>query len=65
MTSIAPGSAYRIPNEHYQSDKEFLYAWAEAMREDARRFAAGLIFQLDDPPTATGWVSFPRALGQR
>src|SRR6266481_5571285 len=31
MTSVAPGSAYRIPNIYYKSDEEFLYACAEAM----------------------------------
>ncbi|MGA8757364.1 MAG: cobalamin-independent methionine synthase II family protein [Stellaceae bacterium] len=56
MTSVAPGSAYRIPNQHYRSDEEFLYAWAEAMREEYKAIVdAGLILQLDDPATATGW----------
>jgi 5-methyltetrahydropteroyltriglutamate--homocysteine methyltransferase len=56
MTSVAPGSAYRIPNRHYRSDEEFLYAWAEAMREEYKAILdAGLILQLDDPATATGW----------
>ncbi|HEX3413422.1 MAG TPA: hypothetical protein VHT00_17040, partial [Stellaceae bacterium] len=34
MTAVAPGSAYRIPNTYYKSDEEFLYACAEAMREE-------------------------------
>jgi 5-methyltetrahydropteroyltriglutamate--homocysteine methyltransferase len=56
MTSVAPGSAYRIPNRYYKSDEEFLYAWAEAMREEYRAIVdAGLVLQLDDPATATGW----------
>jgi 5-methyltetrahydropteroyltriglutamate--homocysteine methyltransferase len=56
MTSVAPGSAYRIPNQHYKNDEEFLYAWAEAMREEYKAIVeAGLILQLDDPATATGW----------
>src|SRR5690348_5198462 len=56
MTSVAPGSAYRIPNEYYRSDEEFLHAWAEAMREEYKAILeAGLILQLDDPATATGW----------
>ena len=56
MTSVAPGSAYRIPNEYYKTDEEFLYAWAEAMREEYNAIVeAGLILQLDDPATATGW----------
>jgi 5-methyltetrahydropteroyltriglutamate--homocysteine methyltransferase len=56
MTSVAPGSAYRIPNMYYESDEEFLYACAEAMREEYKVILdAGLILQLDDPATATGW----------
>jgi len=34
MTSIAPGSAARIANRHYKTDEEFLYACADAMREE-------------------------------
>ena len=56
MTAVAPGSAYRIGNRYYKSDEEFLYACAEAMREEYRAIVeAGLILQLDDPATATGW----------
>src|SRR5438874_749630 len=56
MTAVAPGSAYRIGNSHYQSDEEFLYACAEIMREEYKAIVeAGLILQLDDPATATGW----------
>ena len=56
MTSVAPGSAYRIPNTYYRDDEEFLYACAEAMREEYKAIVdAGIILQLDDPATATGW----------
>jgi 5-methyltetrahydropteroyltriglutamate--homocysteine methyltransferase len=56
LTAVAPGSAYRIGNSHYQSDEEFLYACAEVMREEYKAIVdAGLILQLDDPATATGW----------
>jgi 5-methyltetrahydropteroyltriglutamate--homocysteine methyltransferase len=56
MTAVAPGSAYRIPNNYYKSDEEFLYACAEAMREEYKAIIdAGLVLQLDDPATATGW----------
>jgi 5-methyltetrahydropteroyltriglutamate--homocysteine methyltransferase len=56
MTSVAPGSAYRIPNTYYKTDEEFLHAWAEAMRVEYKAIVdAGLILQLDDPATATGW----------
>jgi 5-methyltetrahydropteroyltriglutamate--homocysteine methyltransferase len=56
MTSVAPGSAYRIPNTFYERDEDFLHACAEAMREEYKAIIdAGLILQLDDPATATGW----------
>ena len=56
MTAVAPGSAYRIGNTYYQSDEEFLHACAEVMREEYKAIVeAGLILQLDDPATATGW----------
>jgi 5-methyltetrahydropteroyltriglutamate--homocysteine methyltransferase len=56
MTSVAPGSAYRIGNTYYEKDEEFLYACAEALREEYKAIVdAGLILQLDDPATATGW----------
>jgi 5-methyltetrahydropteroyltriglutamate--homocysteine methyltransferase len=56
MTSIAPGSASRIGNEHYRTDEEFLHACADAMREEYRAIVdAGLILQLDDPALAENW----------
>ena len=56
MTAVAPGSAYRIPNSYYERDEDFLYACAEAMREEYKAILdAGLVLQLDDPATATGW----------
>jgi len=56
MTAVAPGSAYRIPNTYYKSDEEFLYAWAEALREEYQAILdAGLVLQLDDPAVADNW----------
>ena len=56
MTAVAPGSAYRIPNTYYKSDEEFLYAWAEALREEYQAILdAGLVLQLDDPGVADNW----------
>ena len=53
MTSIGPGSASRIGNEHYKSDEEFVFACAEAMREEYKAIVdAGLILQIDDPAIA-------------
>jgi 5-methyltetrahydropteroyltriglutamate--homocysteine methyltransferase len=56
MTSIAPGSASRIGNEYYATEEEFLYACADAMREEYRAILdAGLVLQLDDPAIAENW----------
>jgi 5-methyltetrahydropteroyltriglutamate--homocysteine methyltransferase len=56
MTSIAPGSAARIGNEHYQSDEAMLEACANAMRAEYEAILdAGLILQLDDPSIAENW----------
>jgi 5-methyltetrahydropteroyltriglutamate--homocysteine methyltransferase len=56
MTAIAPGSASRIPNRYYKSDEEFLFACAEAMREEYKAIIdADLILQLDDPAIAENW----------
>ena len=56
MTSIAPGSAARIANRHYKTDEEFLYACADAMREEYKTIVdAGLVLQLDDPAIAENW----------
>jgi 5-methyltetrahydropteroyltriglutamate--homocysteine methyltransferase len=56
MTSIAPGSASRIGNKYYATDEEFLFACADAMREEYKAIIdAGLILQLDDPAIAENW----------
>ena len=56
MTSIAPGSASRIGNEYYKTDEEFIYACADAMREEYKAVVdAGLVLQLDDPAIAENW----------
>ncbi|MEV8024169.1 cobalamin-independent methionine synthase II family protein [Microbacterium sp. NPDC080220] len=53
LTAIAPGSAARVRNEHYATDEEHIWAWAEALREEYRAIVeAGLIVQLDDPSLA-------------
>jgi len=56
MTAVAPASCARIGNTHYKSDEEFLYACAEAMREEYKAIVdAGIVLQLDDPCLAEGW----------
>jgi 5-methyltetrahydropteroyltriglutamate--homocysteine methyltransferase len=56
MTAVAPASCARIGNRYYKSDEEFLYACADAMREEYRAIVdAGLVLQFDDPCIAEGW----------
>src|SRR4030095_15507695 len=56
MTSIAPGSASGIRNEHYRTEEELIFACAEAMREEYKAILdAGLVLQLDDPALAENW----------
>ncbi|HEY7293977.1 MAG TPA: cobalamin-independent methionine synthase II family protein, partial [Dehalococcoidia bacterium] len=56
MTSIAPGSASRIGNTYYASEEEFIFACADALREEYKAIVdAGLILQLDDPSIAENW----------
>jgi 5-methyltetrahydropteroyltriglutamate--homocysteine methyltransferase len=54
MTAVAPGStAYDGINEYYTSEREYVFAIAEALREEYRAIhAAGLIVQVDDPVLA-------------
>jgi len=56
MTSVAPGSAARLANSYYKTDEEFVFACADAMREEYKAIVdAGLILQLDDPSIAESW----------
>jgi 5-methyltetrahydropteroyltriglutamate--homocysteine methyltransferase len=56
MTAVAPGSAARFANVYYKTDEEFIFACAEALREEYKAIVdAGLILQLDDPAIAENW----------
>jgi len=50
LTSVAPASAaFNGVNEFYASEREYIYALAEALREEYRQIhAAGLLIQVDD-----------------
>lgn len=53
MTSIGPASCARVGNRHYKSDDEFVFACADAMREEYKVIVdAGLVLQIDDPAIA-------------
>jgi 5-methyltetrahydropteroyltriglutamate--homocysteine methyltransferase len=46
---VAPASAYWLQNEHYDSEEDFMFALADALREEYRAIVdAGLLVQVDD-----------------
>jgi len=56
ITALSPGSASRIGNEFYATEEEFIWATADALREEYRAVIdAGLILQIDDPSIAENW----------
>ena len=55
----APGSCSRIGNKYYKTDEEFIYACAEAMREEYLAITTpGIIVQIDEPSFAENWDQF-------
>ena len=56
VTAIAPGSAARVDNEFYGTDEEYVWALADALREEyVAIIEAGLVLQIDDPSMAENW----------
>jgi len=56
MTAVAPGSAGRLRNRYYKTDEEFIFACADALREEYKAIVdAGFVLQLDDPSIAENW----------
>ncbi|MBV9942067.1 MAG: cobalamin-independent methionine synthase II family protein [Solirubrobacterales bacterium] len=46
---VAPASAYWLQNEYYSTEEEFVFALADALREEYRAIVdAGLLVQVDD-----------------
>lgn len=53
ITALSPGSASRISNNFYSTEEEWMYAWADVLREEYKAIIdAGLILQIDDPSIA-------------
>ncbi len=63
MPAVSPSNlANWNRNEHYNSEEEYLYALADALREEYRAVIdAGLILQVDDPLLASYYVMHPEA----
>jgi 5-methyltetrahydropteroyltriglutamate--homocysteine methyltransferase len=64
---IAPGWLdHFIFNEYYKSDEEYIFALAEALREEYLAVVnAGLILQIDDPGVVDWWDMLKPALSVR
>jgi 5-methyltetrahydropteroyltriglutamate--homocysteine methyltransferase len=62
LPAIAPGTMeHWMKNEYYKSDEEYLFAIAEAMREEYKAVVdAGFVLQIDDPDLADAWQMHPR-----
>jgi 5-methyltetrahydropteroyltriglutamate--homocysteine methyltransferase len=59
LPAIAPGSFARFQNQYYPTDEAFLFAIAEAMREEYKAIVdAGFILQIDDPGLPDTWDMF-------
>jgi len=63
MPAVSPSNlANWNRNEHYNSEEEYLYALADALREEYRAVIdAGLVLQVDDPLLASYYVMHPEA----
>ena len=54
--SPTTASAARVANDFYATDEEFIWACADALREEYKAIVdSGLILQLDDPAIAENW----------
>src|SRR5271155_2978338 len=56
MCSIGPGSFARGVDLYYKTEEEFLFATADAMREEYKAIVAGgIVLQIDDPSLPDNW----------
>ena len=61
LPAVAPGTMeHWMKNEYYPSDEAYLFAIAEAMREEYQAIIdAGFVLQIDDPDLADAWQMYP------
>ena len=61
LPANTPGTIeHWLRNEHYPGEEAFVYAIAEAMREEYRGIVdAGFLLQIDDPDLPDGWQMYP------
>ena len=61
LPAIAPGTMeHWMKNEYYPSDEAYLFAIADAMRDEYKAIVdAGFVLQIDDPDLADAWQMHP------
>jgi 5-methyltetrahydropteroyltriglutamate--homocysteine methyltransferase len=61
LPANTPGTIeHWLRNEYYKTEEEFVYAIAEAMREEYKGIVdAGFLLQIDDPDLPDGWHMYP------
>ena len=61
LPAVAPGTLeHWMKNDFYKTDEEYLFAIADAMREEYKAIVeAGFILQIDDPDLADAWQMHP------
>jgi 5-methyltetrahydropteroyltriglutamate--homocysteine methyltransferase len=61
LPAVAPGTMeHWMKNEYYPSTEAYLFAIAEAMREEYKAIVdAGFVLQIDDPDLADAWQMHP------
>jgi 5-methyltetrahydropteroyltriglutamate--homocysteine methyltransferase len=61
MSAASPGIiAWYLPNRYYQSTEEYLFALADAMKQEYDTiYQAGLVLQVDCPDLAATWEGDP------
>src|SRR5260221_823572 len=61
LPANTPGTVeHWLRNEHYRNDEEFVYAIAEALRDEYHGIVnAGFLLQVDDPDLPDGWQMYP------
>ena len=56
ITAVSPATLQILPNEYYESQQDYTWALAEAIREEYKTIVdAGFILQIDDPALVDIW----------
>ncbi|HTM08895.1 MAG TPA: cobalamin-independent methionine synthase II family protein [Verrucomicrobiae bacterium] len=61
LPAVAPGTLeHWLKNDYYKTDEEYLFALAEAMREEYKAIVdSGFLLQIDNPDLPDAWQIYP------